>query len=432
MKGKRTYKSFTSISIVSLVLLMAMLASMVGCGGTAETVTATKTEVETSTETEVETATTTATVTAPTFDWPDSLTWLGPQVEQAQYAMAAALAPFLEGYSGMKISVVSINEDAARQEMMKNGEAQLQIMGMVAMAKYLQVYPGFETRDGGPFQVRTVWPSGYYGTALVVRGDSDIETWQDIKPGISRPSIPSIPAIEGGFAAYEAWLNLSPDDIVLFPVNTPPATMDVVVDGRADWTIAPPNMAYVFEADAGPYGLRYLEMDPAKDPEAAQRFLEVSPLYGFAPNVRGPEASLGVIMPVSYNDLETSADTDPELIYQIAKWLGENYDLYKDQYDMFEMWSVDNWRPFLDSTYLPVHEGTVRYLKEIGIWTEADDARQEYSINLLDMYIDAYAAAIAEADASGIEVDPTNEEWASLWVEYQNELPPFSSNPVLE
>jgi TRAP-type C4-dicarboxylate transport system substrate-binding protein len=53
MRRKITFKSFTSIGIISLVLLMAMLASMVGCGGTAETVTTTKTEVETATETEV-------------------------------------------------------------------------------------------------------------------------------------------------------------------------------------------------------------------------------------------------------------------------------------------------------------------------------------------------------------------------------------------
>jgi TRAP-type C4-dicarboxylate transport system substrate-binding protein len=53
MKGKRTFKIFTSLGIISLVLLVAMVALLFGCSKTAETVTTTKTEVETSTKTEV-------------------------------------------------------------------------------------------------------------------------------------------------------------------------------------------------------------------------------------------------------------------------------------------------------------------------------------------------------------------------------------------
>jgi TRAP-type C4-dicarboxylate transport system substrate-binding protein len=51
MKGKRTFKTFTSIGIISLVLSVAMVALLFGCSKTAETVTTTK--VETATKTEV-------------------------------------------------------------------------------------------------------------------------------------------------------------------------------------------------------------------------------------------------------------------------------------------------------------------------------------------------------------------------------------------
>ena len=43
-------------------------------------------------------------------------------------------------------------------------------------------------------------------------------------------------------------------------------------------------------------------------------------------------------------------------------------------------------------------------MKEKGMWTADDDKRQAYNLDLLTRYMEAYQAAIAEADAKKIEV----------------------------
>ena len=84
--------------------------------------------------------------------------------------------------------------------------------------------------------------------------------------------------------------------------------------------------------------------------------------------------------------------------------------------------SIEFLRKQLDETFLPVHEGQIKYLKELGIWTAADDARQEYNVNLIDRYIKAYDEAIAMADEKTMKVAPDNEEWVELWGNYKKSI----------
>ena len=87
---------------------------------------------------------------------------------------------------------------------------------------------------------------------------------------------------------------------------------------------------------------------------------------------------------------------------------------------------MDYAREVLDRSYVPIAEGTIRYFKEIGKWTEADDARQEYNIKLIDLYMEAYSDCIAQANTDGINIDPQNQEWLDYWEAFKQarELPP--------
>jgi hypothetical protein len=75
-----------------------------------------------------------------------------------------------------------------------------------------------------------------------------------------------------------------------------------------------------------------------------------------------------------------------------------------------------------ESDFIPVHEGTIRYLKEKDLWTAAHETRNQLNIDNLTKWVDAYAAAIDLADEKGIVVHPTNEEWMNLWEDYKNGL----------
>ncbi len=106
----------------------------------------------------------------------------------------------------------------------------------------------------------------------------------------------------------------------------------------------------------------------------------------------------------------------------MAKWLHQNFDAYKDLHEACPRMSIKYFRNTLDGTYLPVHEGTIRYLKEVGMWTAADDTRQEYNVRLVDWYTEAYETATAMADKEGISIDPQNKEWVELWGNHKEEI----------
>ncbi len=140
---------------------------------------------------------------------------------------------------------------------------------------------------------------------------------------------------------------------------------------------------------------------------------------------QGPPSAIGVWALAILSARITSEDIDPELVYHLAKWLDENYDLYKDNHTWNQYMTLDNTMKVVETWYAPAHEGLVKYLKEKGVWTAAHDARQEQNIELITRYIDAYEAAIDKADEQGIMIDPENEEWMELWENYKKDLLPF-------
>ena len=60
------------------------------------------------------------------------------------------------------------------------------------------------------------------------------------------------------------------------------------------------------------------------------------------------------------------------------------------------------------------------------MWTEADEARQEYNIKLIDKYMTAYSDCIAQAHTDGVKIDTQNQDWLDYWEAYKEaqNLPP--------
>jgi hypothetical protein len=68
------------------------------------------------------------------------------------------------------------------------------------------------------------------------------------------------------------------------------------------------------------------------------------------------------------------------------------------------------------------------YLKEKGMWTDKHQARQEQNIELLESWVNLFAATVDKADDQSILVSPENEEWLALWEAEKKAsgLPPFA------
>jgi hypothetical protein len=259
----------------------------------------------------------------------------------------------------------------------------------------------------------------------MVRGDSEYNTVYDIKPGIKFVYWTFIPGSkEGNPYAILAWAGVDPEDVEWVPYGSYGASIRGISSGQADITFAFPTSPDVYEAEAAPNGLKWLELPVNEDPEGVARFLEIRPATAFfnAPETGVVESAAGKLMMGSASAIHVRADSDVDLIYNMAKWYDTKYDLYKDNHAWNKWMTIDTVMELVETYYVPAHDGLVKYLQELGKWTPAHEARQQQNIEFLTKYVDAYQAAIDKADSEGVAVDPENDEWIKLWEDYKEEI----------
>ena len=65
---------------------------------------------------------------------------------------------------------------------------------------------------------------------------------------------------------------------------------------------------------------------------------------------------------------------------------------------------------------------TIVYLKEKGMWSEANERRQAYNVKLMNLYMEGFNKCVAEAQSKKMKIDPSNKEWVTLWDNYKKEM----------
>jgi hypothetical protein len=235
-------------------------------------------------------------------------------------------------------------------------------------------------------------------------------------------------------SALLAWGNVSPDDVEFVPAGSFDAQIRFLAAGKGDIAFMAPAAPYSFEVEASPSGLAWIEMNAKEDPEGAKRFMDLWPHFSFSQLEYGVPSAIGVHMMTTVHGYIARAEADTELVYRMTKWLAENYDRYKGGHPTLLTSTLDNLMLLAEHDYTPLHDGTVRYLEEKGLWTQAHEARRQANIALLDRYVQAYQEAIDMADDKGISVSPSNEEWLDLWENYKKDLdlPKFKLFPGLD
>jgi len=235
-----------------------------------------------------------------------------------------------------------------------------------------------------------------------------------------------VPTGKPAMEALLAWGQVDPEDVVWVPAGSIGANLRLLMEGKGD-------VAYAFttlwggwyEAEAGPHGLAWIALDTEADPEGAQRYLAIQTDTAFGVLTTGTPSAHGVPAMSRVSSYITRAESDPEFVYRLVKWLDENYDKYKDAHPQAEFMTIDFLMRVAETHFQPLHEGTVRYLEELGLWTPAHEARRQQNIDLINRWVEAYQATIDMADERGIEVTPENEEWLELWDSYKEGLPVF-------
>jgi hypothetical protein len=112
---------------------------------------------------------------------------------------------------------------------------------------------------------------------------------------------------------------------------------------------------------------------------------------------------------MSYDTLEE------EIAYTVTKAFHLKYDSFKDRYTRMDEYQLQRFADDLLKLTIPAHPGTIKYLKEVGVWTAKHDAHQAERLRVEAERLKAWGAALAEAKAKGIATKPGNEKWLNLW-----------------
>jgi uncharacterized protein len=398
--------------LVTAIILSAVILSMglFGCGGDAEPTAA-----------------------------PGEFVW--PEVVNIAAAGTPGMTKFVSWSSvmskdtGMTLMVVPENNPGKRFQSVAESDMFVHAAGKSGARNVTEALDEFATREGGGFPMRIVWINSVAHSAVYVRGDSDIYTLDDIKPGIKWSIWSTDVSLQKVPRAILDWCEVDPDSAVWVFASTTEGANRAVAEGRADIVWFFPTSAYVYEAAAAPHGIRFIDLNAEADPEGAARFRESDAMYVFGimgdtvvPEARGVWGTIGEKYMIS-ND-----EWDADFVYHYVKWLDENFERYQNTHEANKSMTLEKLVNGLETTYVPCHEGLIRYLKEKGVWTEAHDRRQAQNIVILDVYIEAYAEAIALADRYEIEINPNNPTWITHWENYKvyKELPRMAQHQSLE
>jgi len=339
--------------------------------------------------------------------------------------ISGAWATQLEHVTGMTVRVVPEGGTVLRFRWLRNGIIDM-FTDSFSIAKHLECYrPEQRVPDGGPFRARMVFGGSISAWGFAVRGDDEkLKTIYDID---EKTKVAMFPPPSDMTFGLLYWLGLNDGPVLedpkqgewkptIVPFSEAPAWWRSVAEGKCDIVTGTATAPPLIEQAAGRHGLRFLELPYDEDPEGAKKFqnLFTVMMWGKAPEV-GVKEMWGIRTLLLGSTLYARDDMPDDLAYNIIKWFDENYDSFKDKAPTLDQYTLKTTRQIIDVTPNPVHPGTIRYLKEKGMWTAKDDLLQEYNIRLQEGYIKLWNIARDQASKQNIKVAADSQEFTDLW-----------------
>ncbi|MFL1404519.1 TAXI family TRAP transporter solute-binding subunit [Marinobacter sp. M1N3S26] len=365
------------------------------------------------------------------YDLPRLLVIGTPGTSSGSFASTNGWAPVLQDQTGTVARIVP--EDSETQRYKRLTDRQDITMSSVSSAEMRFQIEGIGAYAGTkPVAQRVVWHHNDTPWGFVVAGDSDIQTMEDLKKGGVRVaqgafSPPMTTAVKEALPAYLGLSDEETDELLEFvPASSYVENCRSVVEGKADVAYCASISSVLSEMEGAPGGIRWLNMDQ-DNKEAWSGYLEHRPMIVPTEISMGVSSAKGVDGLASNFLYAVPADAEEEFVYNMAKWFHQGFPDYKGTHALATRMDVKVFRDYLDRSPLPVHEGTVRYLKEIDVWTEEDEARNNEAIAKMDKWIEARKAALAEARDKRVTPDYNDEEFMAIFEKHTEGLEGFRS-----
>lgn len=347
-----------------------------------------------------------------------------------EYALDEQDSAAFESAIGSGVRIIPGEAHFARYKLLAHRAIDTFTGGSYAVAMLLEASGPYATRDGGPFPIRDWYPEvlDMAASGFVVRKDGPIHSVWDIKKGATIADVSSdIPGLSACYDALLAWIGLNRSDGRLVRFRKLDDSLRAVAAGKVDVAYAVPTSQVVFELESGGGALRWLDLNPnasERDAAGAKRHREVAPFLSFVQNREGVSSALGAwghSWTSNYFGRFVHADVTDDFAYNLAKWRSER-DTRRGSYTP-KGDSLEYVKAALPKVFIPLHDGAITYFKERGIWSAADDERQQRNLAALDSYVQAWKGAVRKARQADIAISSRNDDWLRLWEEAKQGLP---------
>ncbi len=370
-------------------------------------------------------------VNAQEYDWPRLMVIATPGTSTGSFASTNGWGPVFQQETGTTVRIVPEDSELMRNRRLTEREdVAIASVSAAEMASQTEGVGGYASARAIP--QRILWHHNDTPWGFVVSGDSEIQSLADIgkggvrvTEGVFSPAIVSVVT-----EALPGFVGLTPEEareqIEYVPASSYGENCRSVVEGKSDVAYCSPISSVLSEMEGAPGSIRWLPMDPA-DKEGWSRFLNFRGMTIPSKISMGVKTANGVDSMTSNFVYAVPVTADEDFAYNMAKWLHQSYDAYKGTHALASRMSVEQFRSFLNANPIPVHEGTVKYLREIGQWTDEDDAWNNAAIEQMDAWVEARQAGMKAAMEQGVEINFENEEFLNLMAEYTKDLEPFRS-----
>jgi uncharacterized protein len=355
------------------------------------------------------------------FSWPRNFSVVTPVVGTANHSLAVAWSSKFQAATGVRVAVLPAPNGFARANWLNTGEGRISMLQASDYFDQMDAIQGYASEASGPSDTRVAFMNMVTPWGFVTRGDTAIKSFDDVKPGTRIALAKSSSFLVVAVQALLAYRGLKDSDVNLVEVGSFGANTAVLAEGRVDLAFTSPISGPSYQAEANPAGLRWLALpERAKDPAAHDRYRKLMPGYVAKTTVSGVKSALDIPMDHAYQCSHVRGDEAPEFVYQLIKWLDENHESYKADFTHAHLMTVANLVAFLDSGALqPLHDGTIRYLKDKNLWKPAYQARQDKLVALARKRVDGFKGAVAEAKKAGLKVAPGDEAWMKAWADHR-------------
>ncbi|HDZ08055.1 TAXI family TRAP transporter solute-binding subunit [Pseudohongiella sp.] len=324
------------------------------------------------------------------LDMPRTVAWSAYPTGTGGYSQAVAIGNILQRQYGVNLRVVPGRNDVSRLATLNAGRVHMSAGGSEAVYAQEGIL-NFASRIWGPQPIRAVLSN--YSTScsfsLATAADAEIREVEDIR-GKRVTWVQGAPSLNNALTALLSYANLTWDDVEMVEVGGYNASIDAVINNRADVAGGACNSPPFLRLETSPRGLFWVEFPP-DDADAVQRVRRRLPWYVPHVATEGPaiDEETGInVFTSAYPLLVAMDDADTDMVYGMTKVIALHYDEYRNSAPGANGWRIHGQQ--LANAFIPYHEGAIRYFKEIGIWTPEAEANQQANLTRQQVLMQAW------------------------------------------